>query len=116
MLKVRSIHFCQNVIFSQVASYRLDACNFLRKGLAKISRRKFSKILKRAILQNTCGKTSVVECVLDKISEKDSRPVNMQKTTNNDSIFSRPCFHQEGFPVNSLEFLALLQRGLSYPT
>ena len=38
----------------------------------------------------------MVEFVLDKISEKDSRPVAMQKTATNDSIFSRSCFHQEG--------------------
>ena len=50
-----------NILFNKVVTYRLQACNFVKKCLAKISLRKFPGILVRAILQNTRRKTSVVE-------------------------------------------------------
>ena len=43
--------------------------------MAKISQRKFSEILKGAIMQNSCRKTSVVECSFNKIAEIDSSTV-----------------------------------------
>ena len=43
--------------------------------MAKIPQRKFSKILKGAIMQNSCRKTSVVEYSFNKIAEIDSSTV-----------------------------------------
>ena len=66
--------------------------------MAKLSHRRFSKILKRTILQNSRRKTSVVESVLDKIAGRDSRSATILKRS----------FHQGSFPINTSEFLAIL--------
>ena len=49
--------FVKHVIISnKVVNHRLEACDFVRKCLAKISRIKFFNDLKRATAQNLCGK------------------------------------------------------------
>lgn len=53
--------FSSNTLFSKFSTYRLEVCNFARKGMTKMSLRNSSKILKRAILQNPYEKPSVVE-------------------------------------------------------
>ena len=44
--------------------------------MTKISRKKISEVLRRAILQNPCGKASVVESAFNKIAGIDSGPAN----------------------------------------
>ena len=57
-LKVISAHFVKYDIFGKGVAYRMETCTFLRKGMAKISRKKFFKILRRtSTLQNPSGKT-----------------------------------------------------------
>ena len=60
--------FISNTLLSiKLWTYRLLACDFVRKCFAKISRRKFPDNLKSAILQNTSTKTSVMESFLMKL-------------------------------------------------
>ena len=68
-----------------------------------ISRRKFSEILKRGILHNPCQKIPVVEFVFNNIAGIDSKPAFLLKRN----------FHQGCFPVDTSEFSALLQSGLT---
>ena len=56
----------------KVATKRLEACNFVRKGMAKLFYRKFSEILKRAILQKPYDENSVAQSVLEKITGRNS--------------------------------------------
>ena len=65
--------------------------------------RKFYKILKRGTLQNPCQIIPVVESVFNKIAGMDSTPAFLLKRS----------FHEGCFPVDTSEFLALLQSGLT---
>ena len=65
----------------------------------EVSRKKFCKIFSKAILQNPCSKTSLVELVFNKIAGTGSRPATLPKRR----------FQQEGLlylqifnPQNSL--------------
>ena len=40
-LKASSIYFVKHVISNKLATYRLEACDYVRKCFVKISRRKF---------------------------------------------------------------------------
>ena len=64
----------KGVVFINAATYRSEPCNLVRKELAKISCRKCSEILKRAILRSPCRKTAVEESVFNRIKGIDSRP------------------------------------------
>ena len=64
----------KGAVFINAATCRLESCNLVRKELAKISCRKCSEILKRAILWNPCRKPSVEESVFNKIKGIGSRP------------------------------------------
>ena len=68
-----------------------------------ITRRKFSEVLKRGTLQRPCQKIPVVESVFNKIASMDSRPAFMLKRS----------FHQGRFSVDTSEFSAILQSGLT---
>ena len=82
----------------------IEACNLVRKQLAKIACRKFSKILKRAILKNSCRKVSMVESAFNKIVVIDSRSTTLMKRS----------FHQGGLSVDKSEFELLLPEGLTW--
>ena len=77
-----------------------------RKNISQITRRKFSKILKRAILQNSRGKTFVAKSVFIEIAGIDFKPATKLKRN----------FHQGGFFVNTSEFSVSLQKSLTYTT
>ena len=66
-MKVRSIYFCQHVIFNKVVTYKLEACDHVRKCFTKISRRKFIDNLKRATAQDQWRIISVMESFLMKL-------------------------------------------------
>ena len=59
--------FVKHVIFNKVVTYRLEACDFVRKCFAKMSRRKFLDNLKRATAQDPHRKISVIEFFLMKL-------------------------------------------------
>ena len=59
--------FVKHVIFNKVVTYRLEACDFVRKCFAKMSRRKFLDNLKRATAQDPHRKISVMESFLMKL-------------------------------------------------
>ena len=62
-----------HVISNKVATYRLEACDFVRKCFAKISRKKFSDNLKRVTVKNPYEKTSVLESLFNEIGGINSR-------------------------------------------
>ena len=93
----------RHVISNKVASYRLEACDFVRKCFAKISRRKFSDNLKRVTVKNPYGKASVLEFLFNEIAGINARLAFLVKKS----------LHQRHLPVNILEFSALLQEGLT---
>ena len=66
---INSLH----VISKKVATYRLEACDFVRKSFAKISRRKFSDNLKKVTFKNPYEKTSVLESLFNEIAGINSR-------------------------------------------
>ena len=82
--------------------YRLEACDFVRKCFAKISRRKFSGSLKFTV-KSSHGKTSVLESLFNEIAEINSRFASLVKKS----------LHQRHLPVNTLELSALIQEGLT---
>ena len=43
--KVKSQYYIKHVIFIKVGTQKLEACNFVRKGMAKIFRKTFSEML-----------------------------------------------------------------------
>ena len=65
----------------------MEACNFVRKGMAKVFHRKFFEILKGTILQKPCHENSVGESVLEKIVGRDSRPATKIKKASTKEIF-----------------------------
>ena len=97
---INSLH----VISNKVATYRLEACDFVRKCFTKISRRKFSDNLKRVTVKNPYGKTSVLEFLFNEIAEINSELASLVKKS----------LHQRHFPVNISELSALLQESLTY--
>ena len=99
--------FAKQISFSGFAIYRLETCNFVRVGMAKISRTKFLiffqelfqelfQDLKVALLLKPDSKTSVVESVSIKIAGRDSRPVTMLKRS----------FRQGGFSCKYIRILS----------
>ena len=68
--------------------------------MTEIFRRKYSEILKRAILQNPCWKISVIEFIFDKTAGLDS------------ATLLKKNLHQEDFPLDTSLFPALLQKGI----
>ena len=81
---INSLH----VISNKVATYRLEACDFVRKCFAKISRRKFSDNLKRVTLKNPYGKTSVLEFLFNEIAGINSRLASLVKKKPPPKIFT----------------------------
>ena len=57
----------------------MEACDFVRKYFAKISRRKFSNSLKRVTVKNPYGITSVLESLFNKIAGINSRLATLVK-------------------------------------
>ena len=56
--------------------------------MARISRKRFSEILRSATLHNICGETSGVESLFIKIAGIDSRPVTLLKKISTKKVFS----------------------------
>ena len=81
-----------HVISIKVAAYILEAYDFVRKCFPKISRRKFSDNLKRVIVKNPYGKTSVLESLFNEIAGINSRLASLVKKS----------LHQRHLPVNIL--------------
>ena len=102
-LKANSIHFVKYIISNKVATYRLEACDFVRKCFAKISRRKFPDNLKRVTMKNPCAKTSVLESVFNEIAGINSRLASLMKKS----------LDQKHLLLNILELSALLQEGVT---
>ena len=103
LLKASSIYFVKHVVSNKVATYRLEACDFVRKYFAKISRRKFPDNLKRVTMKNPYAKTSVLESVFNEIAWINSRLTCLMKKS----------LHQRHLPLNILELSALLQEGVT---
>ena len=59
--------FIKHVTFNKVVTYRFEACEFVWKGFAKTSRRKFLVNWKRATAEDLCRKSSVMESFLMKL-------------------------------------------------
>ena len=93
--------FVKHVISYKVATYRLEACDFVRKSFAKISCRKFSNNLKGVIVKNPYGKTSVLESLFNEITGINFKLASLTKKS----------LHQRHLPVNILELSAILQEG-----
>ena len=55
-------------MFNKIATYKLEACDFVRKSFAKISRRKFPYNLKKVTMKKPCVKTSVLEFGLTELA------------------------------------------------
>ena len=89
--------------FQQNLTYILEACDFVRKCFAKISRRKFLDNLKRATAQDPGRKSSVMKSFLMKLLGMTFRPATSVKKS----------LHQRCLPVNILELSKLLQKGLA---
>ena len=92
------------LVFIKFATYRLEACNFIRKCFAKISRRNFSDNLRRVTVKNPYGKTPVLEFLFNEIAGINSRLASLVKKSP----------YQRHVPVNILELSALLQEGLTW--
>ena len=58
--------FVKDIFFSKVATYRLKTYKLVRERMEEISRNKFCKTLRKAILQNARGKTSMKKSFLIK--------------------------------------------------
>ena len=76
-----------DVISNKVATYRLEACDFVRKCFAKISRIKFSDTLKRVTVKNPYGKTSVLEFFFNEIAGINSRLASLVKKPSTKDIY-----------------------------
>ena len=87
--------YSKHVIFSEVPGSSI-------KGMAVIRRRKFSKVLKRGMLQNPYWRITVVEFVFHKTAGIDSRLSTLLKRS----------FYYGGFPADTSEFSAHFQKGL----
>ena len=96
--------FVKHVIFNKVVTYRLEACDFVRKCFAKISRREFLDNSKKATAQDPCRKSSVMEPFLMKLLGMTFRPATSVKKS----------LHQGSLHVNILELSELLQKGLAW--
>ena len=72
----------KHVVFNKLKTFWSTTRNFLRKCLAKISRRNFSKISEEAILQIPHRKTSMLESFFDEIVEL---PLDLQLYWKEDS-------------------------------
>ena len=95
--------FVKHVVSIKFATYRLEACNFVRKCFATISRRKFYDNLRRVTMKNSYEKTSALEFLFNEIAGINSRLVSLVKKSP----------HQRHLPVNILGLSALLQEGLT---
>ena len=102
-MKASSIYFVKYVIFNKVTTYRLEACDFVRKCFAKISRRKFPDNLKRVTMKNPYAKTSVLESIFNEIAGINSRLASLMKKS----------LDQKHLLLNILELSALLQEGVT---
>ena len=87
LLKASSIYFVKHVVFNKVATYRLEACDFVRKYFAKISHRKFPDNLKRVAMKNPYVKTSVLESVFNEIAGIGSRLASLMKKAFTKDIY-----------------------------
>ena len=83
---INSLH----VISNKVATYRLEACDFVRKCFEKISRRKFPDNLKKVNVKNPYEKTSGLESLFNEIAGINSRLASLVKKS----------LHQRHVPVN----------------
>ena len=77
----------KHVVSNKVGTYRLEACNFVRKCFAKISGGKFSDNLKRVTMENPYAKISVLESVFNEITEINSRLVSLMKKAFTKDIY-----------------------------
>ena len=71
--------FAKQIVFSEVTTYRLEACNFIRKEMIKISRQKFFQDLKKTVLLKPYRKTSVVGSVSIKIPGRYQNQICAEK-------------------------------------
>ena len=78
----RYMYFVKHVITNEVAAYRLEACDFVRKCFPKISRRKPSNNLKRVTMDNSFVETSVLESVFNEIAVINSKLASLMKKKN----------------------------------
>ena len=79
--------FVKHVIFNKVVTYRLEACDFVRKCFAKISRRKFLYNLKRATAQHPCRRFSVMESFFMKLLGMTFRPATSVKKASTKDVY-----------------------------
>ena len=79
-----------------LSTYRLEACDFVRKCFAKTSRIKFPENLKRVTVKNPYVKTSVLESFFNEIAGINSRLASLVKKS----------LHQRHLPVNIRTFSA----------
>ena len=86
----RSIYFVKYVISNKVATYKLEACGFVRKCFAKISRKNFADNFKRVTMNN-------------QMAGINSRLASLMKKS----------LHQRHLSLNMLEFSALLQESVT---
>ena len=70
--------FIKQVIFTKVVTYRLEACDFLRKVFAKKSRRKFLDNFKRATVQNRLSEKRKVVVLHKKLLRVVRKPMLCQ--------------------------------------
>ena len=98
----RSIYFVKYVISNKVATYKLEACGFVRKCFAKISRKNFADNFKRVTMNNAFVETSVLESVFNQMAGINSRLASLMKKS----------LHQRHLSLNMLEFSALLQESV----
>ena len=87
-LKASSIYFVKYVISNKVATYMLEACDFVRKCFAKTSRRKFPHNLKWVTMQNPFAKTSMLEFVFNEIARINSRLPSLMKKKPSPKTFT----------------------------
>ena len=75
------------VISNKVATYRLEASDFVRKCFAKISHRKFSDNLKKVTVKNPYERTSVLESLFNEIAGINSRLASLVKKASSKDIY-----------------------------
>ena len=91
-------------MFNKVVSYRLGVCDFVGNSFAKISLRKFLENLKRAILQNPCRKTSVVESPFNEKEKKRESSVKNTQTKSSTCEYIRTFSSSSGRSFMSSAF------------
>ena len=82
------LYILSNIISNEIATDRLEACDFVRKCFAKTFRRKFPHNLKRVTMQNPFAKTSMLEFVFNEIARINSRLPSLMKKKPSPKTFT----------------------------